>query len=304
MIRRPLYLCALAACLTSAAAAQGGRAAAVPAPREFRHRGTIWMEYHPASGFGSVDLRPLRVAEDPPLTLSAVFVHKGERLTAPPAQVSLALRVWSSRPRFAGVREIAFVLDGSQRITAGPVLRQQADTVGGVTETIALRMPAAVFLRVVNARQAALRIGGTQVSLGEDVLEALRDFASRMEPAGYERARAAARAEVAAPGMTVRKDWYEPGEVDERAAVSMLQAKPAYPDLPPRERRVRTVLVEYVVDTTGRVDPASVRAPSPDEDPRFVEAVRAVAAQWEFTPARKGGRPVRQIVRQALLFEP
>ena len=300
-----LILLALAVCLTSVAAAQGGRpAASVPAPREFRHRGTIWMEYHPASGFGSVDLRPMPIAEVPPVTLTAVYVHKGERLTAPPAQVSLALRIWSPAPRHAAVREIVWVLDGSERVAVGPLVRQQADSAGGVTETLALRMPAAVFLRVVNARRAAVHAGATRVVLADDVLEAMRDFASRMEPAGYERARAAARAQVAAPGMTVRKDWYEPDEVDERAAVSMLQAKPAYPDLPPRERRVRTVLVEYVVDTTGRVDPASVRAPSPDEDPRFVEAVRAVAAQWEFTPARKGGRPVRQIVRQALLFEP
>jgi TonB family protein len=263
------------------------------------------MEYHAASGFGSVELRPMRVSDAPPVTLAAVFVYKGERLSAPPAQVSLALRTWSAAPRYAAVREVVFVLDGSREIAAGPVLHQQADTVGGVVETIALRMPVEVFLRVANAARAAVRFGATTVALDDEALEALRDFASRMTPAGYERARAAAQARVATPTMTVRKDWYEPDEVDERAAVSMLQAKPKYPaDLPPRERRVRTVLVEYVVDTTGRVDLATVRAASPDEDRRFIDAVRAVAAQWEFTPARKGGRPVRQMVHQALLFEP
>jgi TonB family protein len=289
-----------AMCVSIAAA----QSAAIPAPREFRHHATIWMEHHAASGFGSVDLRPMRISDAPPVTLAAVFVYKGERLTAPPAQVSVALRTWSAAPRYAAVREVVFVLDGSREIAAGPVLHQQADTVGGVVETIALRMPVEVFLRVANAARAAVRFGATAVTLDDEALEALRDFASRMAPAGYDRALAAAQARVATPTMTVTKDWYEPDEVDERAAVSMLQAKPAYPDLPPRERRVRTVLVEYVVDTTGRVDLATVRAASPDEDPRFIAAVRAVAAQWEFTPARKGGRPVRQMVHQALLFEP
>jgi TonB family protein len=296
--------CATAVLAVAAPLAAQQPPLAIPRPRDFHHRATIWTEYHAASGFGSVALRPLPIADAPPVSLTALYVYKGERLTAPPAQVSLAVSTWSPAPRYAAVRELVFIVNQTERVAVGPLVRQRADSAGGVTETLALRMPTAVFLRIVNATRAAVRLGGTEVALGDDVLEALRDFASRMSPAGYARARAAAQAEVATPALTVRKEWYEPGEVDEPAAVSMLQAKPAYPDLPPRERRVRTVLVEYVVDTTGRVDPATVRSPSPDEDPRFIEAVRAVAAQWEFTPARKGGRLVRQIVHQAFLFEP
>ena len=301
-----LSLCILSACLTSGAVAQGGRAPAlpIPAPRDFHHRATIWMEYHAASGFGSVDLRPVRVADQPPVSLAAMFVHKGERLSAPPAQVSIAVKTWADRPRHAGVRELVFALNDAERVAASPLLHQQTDTVGGVTETLAVRMPTAIFLRIANAASAEIRIGDTRVPLGDDALEALRDFASRMLPAGWERARAAASARVETPMMALRKDYYEPHEVDERAAVSMLPPKARYPDLPPQERKVRSVLVEYVVDTTGRVDLATVRAGSPDEDPRFIEAVRAVAGQWEFTPARKSGRPVRQIVHQTLLFEP
>jgi TonB family protein len=262
------------------------------------------MGYHAASGFGTVELRPMRVAESPPAWLGAMYVYKGERLTTPPAQVSLALRVWSPAPRYAAVRELVFVLD-SERVAAGPLLRRSTDSAGGATETLALRLPAALFQRITSARRVAVRAGATEIALDDEALEALRDLASRMDPAGYERARAAAQAAVTAQGMLLHKDWYDPGEVDERAAPSLLPAKPAYPNVPPRERRVRTVLVEYVVDTTGRVDLATIRGQSPDgADAPFIDAVRAVAAQWEFTPARKDGRPVRQLVREALLFEP
>lgn len=62
------------------------------------------------------------------------------------------------------------------------------------------------------------------------------------------------------------------------------------------------VLAEFVVDSTGRVDPASVRVlDSPD--PLFGEAVRASLRGARFTPGTVRGRPVRTLARRAYRFE-
>ncbi|MEJ7810118.1 MAG: hypothetical protein WKG32_06825 [Gemmatimonadaceae bacterium] len=315
-----LALLALAPTLASPAAAQGRgagaartspprAAAALPIPpaREFAHHETIWMGYHEGSGYGTVELRPMPLRAEPLATLGAMYVYRGDRLTEPPAQVSVALRMRSSAARYAAARAIGFVTEeGRPPVSAGPVVRQVADSAGTVIETLAVRMPVADFLRVVNAPRVAVRVAGSDLSLDGERLEALRDFASRMAPTAFERARSTARAAVDTQGLAVRKDSYDPTEVDERAAPAAMQEKPRYPVLPTGDQRVRTILVEYVVDTLGHVEMATLRGRGADAvaDAPFVDAVRAVAARWEFTPARKNGRPVRQVVRQALLFEP
>jgi hypothetical protein len=74
--------------------------------------------------------------------------------------------------------------------------------------------------------------------------------------------------------------------------------------VPAAERVARRVLLQFVVDSAGRVDPESLRGQSPDWDTPFVDALRTSFAEWRFTPARKGGKPVAQIVRLAIPFEP
>jgi hypothetical protein len=63
-------------------------------------------------------------------------------------------------------------------------------------------------------------------------------------------------------------------------------------------------MFRYVVDTTGRVDPSTVRSETPRTDSLFVESIRYVADTWKFAPARKDGRPVRVEVRQVFEFVP
>jgi Gram-negative bacterial TonB protein C-terminal len=61
------------------------------------------------------------------------------------------------------------------------------------------------------------------------------------------------------------------------------------------------VQATYVVDTTGHVDTGTIEVLQSD-DPRFTESVRTALGLMRFRPARKGPRPVRQLVQQQFRF--
>ena len=62
---------------------------------------------------------------------------------------------------------------------------------------------------------------------------------------------------------------------------------------------------EYVVDTLGRVEMCHFRVVKATQDPatpELVEAIRSVVQDWQFEPARKAGRKVRQITSEPMTF--
>ena len=61
------------------------------------------------------------------------------------------------------------------------------------------------------------------------------------------------------------------------------------------------VIVTYIVDAAGLVEPTSIRIVSSDH-PAFAEAVVASIGTARFTPGRVHGRPVRVLVRQVIRF--
>jgi hypothetical protein len=63
------------------------------------------------------------------------------------------------------------------------------------------------------------------------------------------------------------------------------------------------VIAEFVVDTTGRVEPATINlVVSPGT--AYSDAVRRALPGAEFTPAVRGGRTVRQLVQLTVRFDP
>jgi TonB family protein len=90
-------------------------------------------------------------------------------------------------------------------------------------------------------------------------------------------------------------------EVDEMVERYESSAAPIYP------RDLIAIGVEgsvqaiYVVDTTGMVDTTTVEVVRSD-DPRFTESVRTALGQMRFRPAKRGGKPVRQLVAQQFRF--
>jgi TonB family protein len=78
-------------------------------------------------------------------------------------------------------------------------------------------------------------------------------------------------------------------------------AAPAYPDFLQREGIEGTVAVEYIVDTTGLADSASLRIIR-TTNPAFAESVRAALPGMRFEPGQVAGRLVRQLVTQEFRF--
>ena len=62
-------------------------------------------------------------------------------------------------------------------------------------------------------------------------------------------------------------------------------------------------MIEFVVDTNGLADTTTLRSQNP-ADSIFAYAVNAVIRDWRFSPALKDGKHVRQLMVQAMPFDP
>ena len=81
----------------------------------------------------------------------------------------------------------------------------------------------------------------------------------------------------------------------ERPAALRSPPRPRYPDQLRAARITGRVVVRFVVDTLGRIEPASVRISESSHD-LFTHSVQAVLPTLRFAPAAAGGRKVRMLV--------
>lgn len=94
---------------------------------------------------------------------------------------------------------------------------------------------------------------------------------------------------------------YDARVVEVEASLRPGSPVPRYPDELRAARVEGRVLARFVVDTTGRVEPASVRIVS-STHPLFTTAVRSTLPRLHFTPARARGTKVRQLVELPFEF--
>lgn len=90
-------------------------------------------------------------------------------------------------------------------------------------------------------------------------------------------------------------------EVEKAARVLGRQREPRYPDMLRTQHIEGRVVVAYVVDSLGRVEPNSIRMVE-SAHPLFEPAVRQTVLASRFRPAERRGRTVRQLVQQAFVF--
>lgn len=280
----------------------------IPARRAFAHERHIRMEYHAPSRWTIVELTAMALdAGAGPrgrTELRASFRFPGHEPANPPGSLTFALVRRGAGEGFTAKPALSLVLDGKAPVPV-PVQRFARQATADTTETtVYATMPRATFLRLTSAERAEVRVDGESWTLAPDMLEGLRDLASRMSPAGY-RAAKSEKGMVAASGLdsvTGAARVYQASEVDAMIKPRGLLTRPSWPvDAPVARRRV---MFRYVVDTTGLVDPSTVRGETPTADALFIESIRSVAGKWIFVPARKDGRPVRVEVRQVFEFVP
>jgi len=137
---------------------------------------------------------------------------------------------------------------------------------------------------------------GSAVEVGDDVvLTALVDAAV---PAHPERPRGLP---LPGPDEVLLDSVFSALAVDSEVVRDPTSAAPAYPDDLRQEGLEGSVEVEFVVDTTGRVDLATVRILQ-SSHPDFQAAVETALAGMHFRPAWRGWRRVRQLVQQRFAF--
>ena len=90
-------------------------------------------------------------------------------------------------------------------------------------------------------------------------------------------------------------------EVESPVMQAPNSAAPVYPDLLRQAGVEGEALVSFVVDTTGRVDLASVKVVRSTHD-QFAAAVKSALPRMRFIPAEIGRRKVRQLVQQPFTF--
>jgi protein TonB len=96
---------------------------------------------------------------------------------------------------------------------------------------------------------------------------------------------------------------YEATMNDERFAPATVVSQPAprYPRHLEAAGLQGRVLVEFVIDTAGHVEPGSIRSLE-STHPAFEEAAQVAMLGSLFNPARLSGHPVRQLTRQSVRF--
>lgn len=103
------------------------------------------------------------------------------------------------------------------------------------------------------------------------------------------------------PGESGATSVLRGDEVDRQVEPLGGGPRPDYPDALRAASVGGTVVAEFVVDTSGRPEPASFHTIRAD-DPRFVTAVRAAVLRARFRPAEAAGRRVRQLVQEPFTF--
>jgi protein TonB len=89
--------------------------------------------------------------------------------------------------------------------------------------------------------------------------------------------------------------------VEKPVAEASNTARPRYPDILKSAGVEGEVLAQFVVDTTGRVEPGSFKVLKATHA-LFETAVRAALPGMRFIPAEVGNKRVRQLVQQPFVF--
>jgi protein TonB len=94
---------------------------------------------------------------------------------------------------------------------------------------------------------------------------------------------------------------YSTTQVETQAAIVPGSPTPRYPEILTSAGIEGQVYVEFVIDTTGRVDMGTFRVLRSDHD-AFSEAVKNALPRMHFYPAEAGGHKVKELVQLPFAF--
>jgi len=103
-------------------------------------------------------------------------------------------------------------------------------------------------------------------------------------------------------GAVVQSDQpYFEFQVEKPVVPAPGSISPRYPDMLRQAGLEGEVLAQFVVDTTGKAEPGSLKILKSSHD-MFIQSVKNALPQMKFIPAEVGGRKVKQLVQQPFTF--
>lgn len=158
----------------------------IPARRKFDHKIKIKTDYDKFSDSTDVQMMHTEVyhARGRKISMNALYSYSG-RTPSKPRVVTLAFNSTSPEWQFLRERNLTILAGGRK---AGPgrmeLINTRIEDSGRVTETVSMDIPVNDFLFAVNSGAVEIQLSGfgvAEFSLSYEQLEALRDFASRMQ---------------------------------------------------------------------------------------------------------------------------
>jgi hypothetical protein len=159
----------------------------IPVKRKFNHKIKIETKYDKFSDTTDVQMMHTEVfsahgREAQRITMTVLFTYQGET-PAKPGRVTIAFNSMSPEWKYLRERDLTIIADGKKAGTVTTeLINTRIERDGSVTETLSIWMATDVFLFMVNAGDVEMKLGAAEFSLHSEQLEALRDFASRMQP--------------------------------------------------------------------------------------------------------------------------
>ena len=179
-----LFLSALLLTSLTAAAFAQKRMCAKPPPSPFKHDGQIVTSFDSRAGGMRTTLEHPRPAGHGTeiYYLAASFMLQDPRHPSAP---TLDLVFVSALPtaRLRAGQATSFVLDGQTRPVSRNVnYKSQSDGSGGTLDSVRITLPYADAAAIANAHRVVARIGGAEIELTNNHLEALREMVSQLAP--------------------------------------------------------------------------------------------------------------------------
>jgi len=158
----------------------------IPATRKFNHKIKIKTDYDKFSDSTDVQMMHTEVynIRGRKISMNALYSYPG-RTPSKPRVVTLAFNSISPEWQFLRERYLTILAGGRK---AGPgqmeLINTRIEGSGRVTETVSMDIPVDDFLYMINSGTVEIQLSGfgsAEFSLSYEQLEALRDFASRMQ---------------------------------------------------------------------------------------------------------------------------
>ncbi len=167
-----------------------------------------------------------------------------------------------------------------------------------------LSEPVTQLERRIRAMQNTPRLTRTTIIAGTVIAAALVAFACSVQPDRASAPKNASRSAggIGVPTRVTDNQTYFEFQVEKQAAPNPINPQPRYPSLLRAAHVEGEVLVQFVVDTTGRPDVSTFKVLKSTHD-LFAQSVKAVLPNMKFYPAEVGGKAVKQLVQMPFQFK-